>query len=68
MIYCNVHDVIYRVLTVHGYMDKIVPAEEAMEFDKFIPNNKVLIVEGTDHNKLPKTEKTEPNRTGSIGF
>ena len=49
-------------------MDKIVPTEEAMEFDKFIPNNKVLIIEGVDHNKVPKNEKTKPNRTGSIGF
>lgn len=30
-------------------MDKIVPVEDAFEFDKFIPNNKLCIVEGADH-------------------
>ncbi|KAL5836197.1 hypothetical protein ACOSQ4_015694 [Xanthoceras sorbifolium] len=38
-----------RVLTVHGSMDKMVPAEDALEFDKFIPNHKVLIIDGADH-------------------
>lgn len=41
--------VIYRVLTVHGSMDKIVPVEDAMEFAKFIPNHKLHIIEGADH-------------------
>lgn len=38
-----------RVLTVHGSMDKIVPVEDAMEFAKFIPNHKLHIIEGADH-------------------
>ncbi|XP_048332167.2 uncharacterized protein LOC107420128 isoform X1 [Ziziphus jujuba] len=38
-----------RVLTVHGSMDKIVPVDDAYEFDKFIPNHKLCIVEGADH-------------------
>ncbi|XP_050124420.1 uncharacterized protein LOC126601715 isoform X2 [Malus sylvestris] len=37
------------VLTVHGSNDKIVPFEDAFEFDKIIPNHKVSIVEGADH-------------------
>lgn len=40
---------IYRVLTIHGSMDKIVLVEDAYEFDKFIPNHKLCIVEGADH-------------------
>ncbi|KAB1219817.1 hypothetical protein CJ030_MR3G009459 [Morella rubra] len=38
-----------RVLTVHGSMDKIVPLEDAMEFAKFIPNHKLHIIEGANH-------------------
>lgn len=38
-----------RVLTVHGSMDKIVPVEDAMEFAKFIPNHKLQIIQGADH-------------------
>lgn len=44
-----IYDVIYRVLTVHGSMDKIVPFEDAFEFNKFIPNHKLCIIEGADH-------------------
>lgn len=36
-------------MTVHGSHDKIVPFEDAFEFDKIIPNHKVSIVEGADH-------------------
>lgn len=38
-----------RVLTVHGSMDKIVPAEDALEFAKFIPNHKLHIIRGANH-------------------
>lgn len=38
-----------RVLTVHGSMDKIVPAEDASEFAKFIPNHKLHIIKGANH-------------------
>lgn len=41
--------IIYRVLTVHGSMDKVVPVEDAMEFAKFISNHKLHIIEGADH-------------------
>lgn len=30
-------------------MDKVVPVEDAMEFAKFIPNHKLHIIEGADH-------------------
>lgn len=45
----NVLAIIYRVLTIHGTKDKMVPAEDALEFDKFIPNHKLHIIEGADH-------------------
>lgn len=41
---------IYRVLTVHGSADEIIPVEDALEFAKIIPNHKLHIVEGADHN------------------
>ena len=41
--------VVFRVLTVHGSMDTMVPVEDAYEFNKFIPNHKLYIVEGADH-------------------
>ncbi|GAU34451.1 hypothetical protein TSUD_06620 [Trifolium subterraneum] len=38
-----------RVLTVHGSMDETVPAEDALEFSKFILNHELCIIEGADH-------------------
>lgn len=40
---------IFRVLTVHGSMDKIVPVEDAFEFSKSIANHDLCIMEGADH-------------------
>ncbi|XWS26687.1 hypothetical protein CRYUN_Cryun26dG0051600 [Craigia yunnanensis] len=39
-----------RVLTVHGSVDETIPVEDALEFAKIIPNHKLHIVEGADHN------------------
>lgn len=36
-------------MTVHGSMDKIVPAEDAVEFSKSIANHVLCIMEGADH-------------------
>ncbi|XP_031739602.1 uncharacterized protein LOC101208876 isoform X4 [Cucumis sativus] len=38
-----------RVLTVHGSMDRIVPAVDAFEFSKSIANHELCIMEGADH-------------------
>ncbi|KAI4337145.1 hypothetical protein L6164_015594 [Bauhinia variegata] len=38
-----------KVLTVHGSMDKMVPAEDALEFAKFISNHELCIIEDADH-------------------
>ena len=40
---------IYRVLTVHGSADELVPVQDALEFAKIIPNHKLHVVEGADH-------------------
>ncbi|KAK6147706.1 hypothetical protein DH2020_018618 [Rehmannia glutinosa] len=39
----------YRVLTVHGSEDEIIPVEDALEFAKIIPNYQLQIIEGADH-------------------
>ncbi|KAK8962308.1 hypothetical protein KSP40_PGU009902 [Platanthera guangdongensis] len=46
---CRAIDKDCRVLTIHGSEDKIVPSEDAFEFDKLIPNHKLHIVEGANH-------------------
>ncbi|CAA2992169.1 Hypothetical predicted protein [Olea europaea subsp. europaea] len=38
-----------RVLIVHGSVDEVIPVEDASEFAKIIPNNRLQIIEGADH-------------------
>ncbi|KAL0311871.1 UNVERIFIED_CONTAM: hypothetical protein Sradi_5586400 [Sesamum radiatum] len=38
-----------RVLTIHGTLDEFVPVEDAYNFAEYIPNHKLCIVEGADH-------------------
>lgn len=49
--YCknNHHYCIYRILTVHGSADQVIPVQDALEFAKIIPNHKLHVVEGADH-------------------
>ena len=42
--------IVDRVLTVHGSADEVIPVEDALEFAKLIPNHKLHIVEGANHN------------------
>lgn len=42
-------DSVYRVLTVHGSVDEIIPVEDALEITKLIPNHKLHVIEGADH-------------------
>ncbi|OMO66950.1 hypothetical protein CCACVL1_20900 [Corchorus capsularis] len=46
---CLLIDQNCRVLIIHGSMDRIVPAKDALEFARFIRNHKLHIVEGADH-------------------
>lgn len=39
----------YRVLTVHGDADEVIPVEDAMKFHKIIPNRRLQIVGGANH-------------------
>ncbi|XP_028209809.1 uncharacterized protein LOC114392783 [Glycine soja] len=38
-----------RVFTVHGGADTIIPVVAAHEFAKVLPNQKLQIIEGADH-------------------
>ncbi|CAD6210023.1 unnamed protein product [Miscanthus lutarioriparius] len=38
-----------RVLTVHGANDDVVPSEDALEFDKYISNHELHIIERANH-------------------
>ncbi|RVW52352.1 putative uncharacterized protein YDL057W [Vitis vinifera] len=38
-----------RVFTVHGSCDEMVPVEDALAFANIIPNHKLHIIEGADH-------------------
>ncbi|XP_075095430.1 uncharacterized protein LOC107800772 isoform X5 [Nicotiana tabacum] len=54
-LHTNMHDACLqidkgcRVLTIHGSADEIIPVEDALEFDKIIPNHKLHIIEGANH-------------------
>ncbi|CAD6238166.1 unnamed protein product [Miscanthus lutarioriparius] len=37
-------------LTVHGSADKTIPVEDAYEFAKHVPNHKLHVIEGANHN------------------
>ncbi|XP_006644311.1 non-haem bromoperoxidase BPO-A2-like isoform X2 [Oryza brachyantha] len=39
-----------RFFTVHGSADKTIPVEDAYEFAKHIPNHKLQVIEGANHN------------------
>ncbi|KAI4335289.1 hypothetical protein L6164_013950 [Bauhinia variegata] len=39
-----------RLLTVHGSADETIPVGDAFKFAKILPNNKLEIIEGADHN------------------
>ena len=41
---------LFRFLTVHGSADKTIPVEDAHEFAKHIPNHKLHVIEGANHN------------------
>lgn len=44
------HMIIYfRVFTVHGSADEIIPVEDALEIAKLIPSHKLHIIEGANH-------------------
>lgn len=47
---CSSVDKNCRVLTIHGSEDDIVPAEDALEFAKYIKNHKLHIIQGANHN------------------
>jgi len=46
---CTSIDPNCRVLTVHGANDDVVPSEDTLEFDKYISNHELHIIEEADH-------------------
>ncbi|KAL3829989.1 hypothetical protein ACJIZ3_018791 [Penstemon smallii] len=44
----SIHDKC-KVLTVHGSADETIPVEDAMEFAKIIPNHRLQIIDGANH-------------------
>ncbi|XP_062210218.1 uncharacterized protein LOC133911815 isoform X2 [Phragmites australis] len=46
---CTSIDPNCRVLTVHCANDSVVPSEDALEFNKYIGNHELHIIEGADH-------------------
>ncbi|CAI9093704.1 OLC1v1025178C1 [Oldenlandia corymbosa var. corymbosa] len=46
---CETIDRTCRVLTIHSTLDEMVPVGDALEFAKHIPNHKLHIFEGADH-------------------
>ncbi|KAH9603734.1 hypothetical protein KSS87_016042 [Heliosperma pusillum] len=49
-----------RVLTVHGSADEIIPVEDAYEFAKVIPNNKLHIIQGANHSYTEHQDQLVP--------
>ena len=41
---------LFRFLTVHGSADTTIPVDDAYEFAKLIPNHKLHVIEGANHN------------------
>ena len=43
-----------RILNVHGSHDATIPVEDARSFAKNIPDSRLVIIEGADHNYTNK--------------
>ena len=39
-----------RVLTIHGIDDKTISVDNAQEFSKWLPGNRLHVIKGADHN------------------
>ncbi|CAN0210572.1 unnamed protein product [Scytosiphon promiscuus] len=48
-----------RVLTIHGTNDETIPVADAHDFDKVLPNNELVVVEGATHRFATKPEQLE---------
>ncbi|XP_047307315.1 uncharacterized protein LOC124910683 [Impatiens glandulifera] len=55
-----------RVLTVHGSKDETVPIEDAKEFDKYISNHELHIIEEADHEYTEHIDQLLPLVLGFI--
>lgn len=48
---------LFRFFTVHGSADETIPVEDAYEFAKHIPNHKLQVIEGANHNYTAHREE-----------
>ncbi|CAB1119634.1 unnamed protein product [Ectocarpus sp. CCAP 1310/34] len=48
-----------KVLTIHGTEDETIPVADAYEFDKVLPNNELVVVEGATHRFATEPEQVE---------
>jgi pimeloyl-ACP methyl ester carboxylesterase len=46
-----------RFFTVHGSADETIPVEDAYKFAKHIPNHKLQVIEGANHNYTAHREE-----------
>lgn len=46
-----------KVLTIHGTEDETIPVADAHEFDKVLPNNELVVVEGATHRFATEPEQ-----------
>ncbi|CAN0556870.1 unnamed protein product, partial [Ectocarpus sp. 8 AP-2014] len=46
-----------KVLTIHGTEDETIPVADAYEFDKVLPNNELVVVEGATHRFATEPEQ-----------
>lgn len=48
---------LFRFFTVHGSADETIPVEDTYEFAKHIPNHKLQVIEGANHNYTAHREE-----------
>lgn len=46
-------------MTIHGADDETIPVADAHEFDKVLPNNELVIIEGATHRFATEPEQRE---------
>ncbi len=56
----------HKTLIMWGTLDRIIPVQDAFQFNKDIKNSRLVIYKGTGH--LPHVEETEKSYTDLIGF
>ncbi|XP_041998332.1 non-heme chloroperoxidase-like [Salvia splendens] len=56
---CRSIDANYRVLTVHGTNDEVIPVGDAYEFAKMIRSHQLKIIQGANHGYTSHQEEMD---------